>query len=129
MPGPLSGYKIVDLTAMISRPLTTMILADQGADVLIQNFRPGVAERMGLGEDAVPQVAPDILYVAISGFGERGPYAGKPVFDPLVQALSRLTTLQAGAAPLEPSRASSASYLARAGGCLSHTLGNPHVRF
>jgi crotonobetainyl-CoA:carnitine CoA-transferase CaiB-like acyl-CoA transferase len=104
MPGPLSGYKIVDLTAMISRPLTTMILADQGADVLIQNFRLGVAERMGLGEDAAPSRAGH-LYVSISGFGERGPYAGKPVFNPLVQALSRLTTLQAGAAPLEPSRA------------------------
>ena len=45
-----------------------------GADVFVQNFRPGVAERMGFGEDAVRAVAPDIVYVSISGFGETGPY-------------------------------------------------------
>ena len=66
------------------------------ADVFIQNFRPGVAERMGLGEDAVRAVAPDIVYVSISGFGETGPYAQKPVYDPLVQAMSGLATIQAG---------------------------------
>ncbi|MGH6885322.1 MAG: CaiB/BaiF CoA transferase family protein [Geminicoccales bacterium] len=160
MPGALSGYKIVDLTAMISGPLATMILADQGADVIkvenpvggdhtravssrrggfsasflnnnrnkrsialnlkdprgldvlkkliegadvfVQNFRPGVALRMGLGEAAVREIAPAIVYVSISGFGERGPYARKPVFDPLVQALSGLTTVQAGSDEARP---------------------------
>ena len=58
------------------------------ADVFVQNFRPGVAERMGLGEAAVRAVAPDIVYVSISGFGETGPYAQKPVYDPLIQAVS-----------------------------------------
>ena len=154
MPGPLHGYRIVDLTTMISGPLATMILADQGtdvikvenpdggdhtraaanrragfsasflnnnrgkrsivldlktqpakdallklaatADVFIQNFRPGVAERMGLGEDAVRAVKPDIVYVSISGFGDTGPFAGKPVYDPLIQAISGLATVQAG---------------------------------
>jgi crotonobetainyl-CoA:carnitine CoA-transferase CaiB-like acyl-CoA transferase len=66
------------------------------ADVFIQNFRPGVAERMGLGEAAVRAVAPAIVYVSISGFGERGPYAAKPAYDPVVQALSSLATIQAG---------------------------------
>jgi crotonobetainyl-CoA:carnitine CoA-transferase CaiB-like acyl-CoA transferase len=66
------------------------------ADVFVQNFRPGVVERMGVGEDAIRDVAPQIIYVSISGFGERGPYAAKPVYDPLVQALSGLTTIQAG---------------------------------
>jgi crotonobetainyl-CoA:carnitine CoA-transferase CaiB-like acyl-CoA transferase len=160
MPGPLSGYRIIDLTAMISGPLATMLLADQGADVVkvenpaggdhtrvvssrrggfsasflnnnrnkrslalnlkdprglevlmrliegadvfVQNFRPGVALRMGLGEEAVRKVAPAIVYVSISGFGERGPYANKPVFDPLVQALSGLTTVQAGSDEMRP---------------------------
>ncbi len=154
MPGPLHGYRIVDLTSMISGPLATMILADQGADVIkvenpdggdhtraannrrngfsasflnnnrnkrslaldlkdpqakealirlvatadvfVQNFRPGVAERMGLGEDALRAVAPRLIYVSISGFGEKGPFAGKPVYDPLVQAMSGLATIQAG---------------------------------
>ena len=62
----------------------------------MQNFRPGVAERMGLGEAAVRAVAPDIVYVSISGFGEAGPFAQKPVYDPLVQAVSGLATVQAG---------------------------------
>lgn len=154
MPGPLHGYRIVDLTSMISGPLATMILADQGADVIkvenpdggdhtrasnnrrngfsasfvnnnrnkrsvvldlkqpaareallrlvatadvfIQNFRPGVTERMGLGEDALRAVKPDLIYVSISGFGENGPFAGKPVYDPLVQAMSGLATIQGG---------------------------------
>ncbi len=66
------------------------------ADVFIQNFRPGVAERMGIGEDAIRAAAPSIVYVSISGFGDDGDYAGKPVYDPLVQALSGLATVQAG---------------------------------
>jgi crotonobetainyl-CoA:carnitine CoA-transferase CaiB-like acyl-CoA transferase len=66
------------------------------ADVFVQNFRPGVADRIGIGEAAIRQVAPDIIYVSISGFGEDGPFASKPVYDPLVQAMSGLATVQAG---------------------------------
>jgi crotonobetainyl-CoA:carnitine CoA-transferase CaiB-like acyl-CoA transferase len=51
---------------------------------------------MGLGEDAVRAVAPNIIYVSISGFGETGPYAQKPVYDPLIQAVSGLASIQAG---------------------------------
>ena len=59
----------------------------------MQNFRPGVAGRMGLGEAAVRAAAPGIVYVSISGFGEAGPYAQKPIYDPLVQGLSGLATV------------------------------------
>jgi len=154
MPGPLTGIRIVDLTSMVSGPLTTMILADQGADVIkvevpkvgdhtralatrrndvsanfinnnrnkrsivldlkapdgmaaakrliagadvfIQNFRPGVADRLGLGAEALLALNPKLVHVSIAGFGFEGPYADKPVFDPLIQALSGLTTVQAG---------------------------------
>jgi len=160
MSGPLSGYKIIDLTSMVSGPLATLILADQGAEVLkienprggdytrgvsnkngglsasflnnnrnkksitlnlkdqsaveilmrlvkgadvfVQNFRPGVAERIGVGEAAIRAVAPNIIYVSISGFGAKGPYAKKPVYDPLVQALSGLTSIQGGSDALRP---------------------------
>ena len=51
---------------------------------------------MGLGELMVRAARADIVYVSISGFGERGPFADKPVYDPLVQALAGLTTIQAG---------------------------------
>ena len=62
----------------------------------MQNFRPGVADRLGIGEEAIRAVAPKIVYVSISGFGEKGPYAHNPVYDPLIQAFSGLATVQAG---------------------------------
>ena len=150
----MDGFKIIDVTSMVSGPSATMLLADQGADVIkienpnggdhtrasantqkgfsanflnnnrskrsvalnlkedaarqallrlcrdadvfIQNFRPGVVDHMGIGEADVRAVAPDIIYVSICGFGDTGPYAAKPVYDPLIQALSGLATVQAG---------------------------------
>ena len=160
MPGPLDGYRIVDLTSNVSGPLATMILGDQGADVIkveapdggdatraggngragftasflnnnrnkrsivldlkkpaavrallrlaadadvfVQNFRPGVAERLGVGEEAVRAVAPRIVYVSISGFGEKGPFAAKPAYDPVIQGFSGIATVQAGSDEARP---------------------------
>lgn len=143
--GPLSGFRIVDVTQNLSGPMATMILGDQGADVIkieplgigdftramggtkrgvapafavinrnkrsvalnlrdprglellkrmvaradlfVQNHRPGVAERMGIGEAALRAVKPDLVYVSISGFGESGPYADQRVYDPVIQAI------------------------------------------
>jgi crotonobetainyl-CoA:carnitine CoA-transferase CaiB-like acyl-CoA transferase len=160
MPGPLDGFRIVDLTSNVAGPLGTMILGDQGADIIkveaidggdhtrtssqkrggfstsflnnnrnkrsiaidlkaaagrrallklceradafVQNFRPGVVERLGADEAAVRAVAPNIVYVSISGFGEVGPYAHKPVYDPIIQAYSGLATVQAGADDVRP---------------------------
>jgi len=158
--GPLEGIRIIDVTAMLSGPWATMILGDQGADVIkvevpgqgdhtrslghragglpaqflnlnrskrsvtidlkaaegrdllkrlcrtadvfVQNFRPGVVERLGVDEAAIRRVAPEIVYVSISGFGETGPFAAKPAYDPVIQALSGLTTVQAGADDQRP---------------------------
>jgi crotonobetainyl-CoA:carnitine CoA-transferase CaiB-like acyl-CoA transferase len=160
MPGPLDGYRVIDLTTMISGPMATMMLGDQGADVikveipsrgdqtraagnrknglsasflnnnrnkrsitidlkrpegravllrlaadadvLVQNFRPGVVERLGIGEDAVRERAPNIVYVSISGFGETGPYVAKPVYDPIIQAVSGLASIQGGSDAQRP---------------------------
>ncbi|MGD9531350.1 CaiB/BaiF CoA transferase family protein [Pseudonocardia sp.] len=66
------------------------------ADVVVQNFRPGVVDRLGVGYEATRAVNPRIVYLSISGFGEHGPYADRRVYDPIVQALSGLTTVQAG---------------------------------
>lgn len=66
------------------------------ADVFVQNFRPGAAERMGLGEDRVRALKPDIVYVSISGFGESGPYVHKRVYDPVIQALAGVMDMQGG---------------------------------
>jgi len=152
MDGPLEGYRIVDLTAMVSGPIATMMLAEQGADVIkieppgqgdlvraignarsgitplfatsnrskrsvvidlkqsegvallkrlvstadvfVQNFRPGTADRMGIGESVLRAVAPDLIYVSISGFGEKGPCAQQRVYDPIIQARSGLAAMQ-----------------------------------
>jgi crotonobetainyl-CoA:carnitine CoA-transferase CaiB-like acyl-CoA transferase len=156
----LNGYRIVDLTSNVAGPLATMILGDQGADVIkveppasgdstrsganrrggltagflnnnrnkrsivldlknpaarealfrlcagadafVQNYRPGVADRLGVGEEAVRNVAPNIVYVSISGFGEKGPYAQAPAYDPVIQGFSGLATVQAGSDRARP---------------------------
>jgi len=151
--GPLAGYRVLDLTTMISGPMATCLLGDQGADVIkieapgigdlvrmlgapregitatfattnrnkrsivldlkksqddlaafkklvatadvvVQNFRPGVVDRMGIGEANLRKINPKLIYVSISGFGESGPYSSKRVYDPVIQALSGLATIQ-----------------------------------
>jgi crotonobetainyl-CoA:carnitine CoA-transferase CaiB-like acyl-CoA transferase len=67
----------------------------ESADVVMQNFRPGVTDRLGIGYEDARAVRPDLIYASITGFGDTGPYAHKPVFDPLVQSLSGLTSVQA----------------------------------
>lgn len=160
MAGPLDGIRVLDLSTVISGPFATMLLGDQGADVIkvesvsapdhargaghgenqftatflnnnrnkravtldlksaegrdvllklaatadvfVQNFRPGVVERLGIGYEEIRKVRPDIVYASISGFGEQGPWVHKPVYDPIVQALSGLTTIQAGSDEARP---------------------------
>ena len=58
------------------------------ADVFIQNFRPGVAEKLGCGEDDLRKVNPSLVYCAISGFGQTGPSRDRPAFDTVAQAAS-----------------------------------------
>ncbi len=64
------------------------------SDVLVQNFRPGVADRLGFGEPASRALNPGLIYVSISGVGETGPYIRKRVYDPVIQALSGLADIQ-----------------------------------
>ena len=154
MPGPLDGIRVVDFTTMIAGPYGTMILADQGADVIkveapvnsdharragygqrhfsaafvnnnrnkrsmaidvkhsdgrklllklvetadvfVQNFRPGVMQRLGIDYDDLREVNPRLIYLSMSGWGEQGPWAHKPVYDPIIQALSGLASVQGG---------------------------------
>ena len=83
----------IDLKDAVGLAIVKRLVA--GADVLVQNFRPGTIERIGLGEDVVRALAHDIVYVSISGFGETGPYAHQRVYDPVIQALSGLAEIQA----------------------------------
>ena len=157
MAGALEGIRIVDLTAMITGPMATMMLADQGAevvkveppgvgdvmrylgsssrgissmyascnrnkqsvvlnigteegksivrelaaeaDVFVQNFRPGVIERLGLGEDVLRAENAELIYVSLNAFGESGPYAARPAFDHILQGMTGAAYIQGAGEP------------------------------
>jgi crotonobetainyl-CoA:carnitine CoA-transferase CaiB-like acyl-CoA transferase len=63
------------------------------ADIVLQNFRPGVMEKMGFGYEELRALKPDIILTSVSGFGQYGPYRDRPAFDPLGQAMSGLMSL------------------------------------
>ena len=152
MSGPLSGIKVIDISAVISGPMACQVLGDQGADVIkvepigmgditriggfrvgdisamyasanrgkrsialdlsqdsgveilkkmvetadviVQNFRPGAVEGMGIGPDVLMKINPDLIYVSISGFGSDGPYRDWRVYDPIVQSVSGVVSIQ-----------------------------------
>ena len=60
----------------------------EDADVVLENFRPSVSDRLGVGPEAVKAVNPDVIYCAISGFGHKGPRANEPAMDFFIQAFS-----------------------------------------
>lgn len=64
------------------------------ADVFVQNWRPGAAERLGLGEETLRADNPGLIYVSISGFGDSGPYRKRRVYDPIIQGLTGHTAIQ-----------------------------------
>src|SRR5690606_2214081 len=63
------------------------------ADVMTHNFRPGVMEKIGLDYGSVQSINPKIVYAAVTGYGNEGPWAAKPGQDLLVQSVSGLTQL------------------------------------
>ena len=71
----------------------------RGADVLIENYRPGVAERLGIGYETLSAENPALIYVAISGFGPDGPYADHPAYDTVIQGLGGFMRAQGDAQP------------------------------
>ena len=76
----------------LKSPAALQIVMDLAAscDVVVENFRPGVAERLGIGADALLAVNPKVVVVSISGFGQTGPLAARPAYDIVVQAMSGL---------------------------------------
>ncbi|MBS0479634.1 MAG: CoA transferase [Proteobacteria bacterium] len=154
--GPLSGVRVLDLSAYIAGPYGCTLLADQGADVikveppagdnlraypstlegenraflgvnrskrgvvldlkseagrarllalaaeadaLVHNFRPGVAERLGIDHPDLEAINPRLIYCAVTGYGEQGPLRGKAGYDQVLQAMTGMCVLQ-GKPPL-----------------------------
>lgn len=152
--GPLAGFRILDLTQVVSGPFCTMLLGDLGADVIkieppegdatrlfgrpfrngvtatflnfnrnkrgvvvdlklehgrdivrrlavkadaiIENNRPGVADRLGIGYADIRRANPKIIYCSICGFGPKGPHANAPAYDPVIQGYSGMAFVQGG---------------------------------
>jgi len=157
MPGPLSDYRVLELTSTVSGPMAGMILADQGADVikiepplfgdtarylgsmragmgamygvlnrnkrslvldlkndveksaffeliktadvLIENYRPGVVQGLGIDHEALLAINERLVYASISGYGQDGPYKNRRVYDPLIQATTGVAAEQGGDVP------------------------------
>ncbi|MGC1269747.1 MAG: CaiB/BaiF CoA-transferase family protein [Croceibacterium sp.] len=76
----------VELNTKLPEDLAAFDELVQGADVFIQNFRPGVAERLGVGAERLRAINPRLVYAAISGFGNDGPHRDRPAFDTVAQA-------------------------------------------
>lgn len=72
------------------------------ADVLVENFRPGVMDRLGVGPDHLRALNPRLIYCAISGFGQTGPWADRPAYDQIVQGAAGVMAItgDAESAPL-----------------------------
>lgn len=84
---------VLDLREPRGREILETLVAS--ADVFVQNFRPGVVERLGIDESALRRIRPELVYVSISAFGPTGPYAKKPAYDHVIQAVSGMAALQA----------------------------------
>jgi formyl-CoA transferase len=114
------GYSVIgeDSRAFLSlnrnkRSVTLDLKSDEGrrtflelaatADVVLENFRPGVAKRLGVAYEDVRAVNPRIIYASISGFGQTGPYASYPGYDLIAQAMTGVMSVmgEPGAAPVK----------------------------
>lgn len=71
----------------------------EGADVLVENFRPGVMDRLGLGYDTLKLANPTLIYCAISGFGQDGPWAANPAYDQIIQGAAGVMHVTGTGAP------------------------------
>ncbi|MFC3569844.1 CaiB/BaiF CoA transferase family protein [Paracoccus simplex] len=92
---------VLDLKDPADLALAKAIAAQ--VDVVVENFRPGVAARLGLGAEALRAANPRLVYCSISGFGQQGPFRDLPAYDLVVQAMSGLMagTGEEGGAPLK----------------------------
>ena len=88
-----AGKKSVTLDLKAERGKELLMVLVRTADVLVENFRPDVMSRLGLGYDVLKQENPSLIYCAISGFGQDGPRKGDPAYDQIVQGVSGVMSI------------------------------------
>ncbi len=98
------GKRTIELDLKSDSGRDTLIRLCATADVLVENFRPGTLERLGLGPDLLLDRNPDLVITRVSGFGQTGPYAGRAGFATLAEAMSGFASLsgEPDGAPLLP---------------------------
>src|SRR2546428_4894521 len=87
------GKKSICLNLRDARGQEVFAALVKKSDIVLENFRPGVMAKMGFGYERLRELNPGIILVSVSGFGQFGPYTGRPAFDPLGQAMSGLMPL------------------------------------
>jgi crotonobetainyl-CoA:carnitine CoA-transferase CaiB-like acyl-CoA transferase len=102
----------VDLKAPDGRAIVDRLV--RGSDVLMENMRPGVADRLGMGWARLSSLNPRLVYCSVTAFGSSGPYADRPGFDPLLQAMSGAMALQGFGGPPQYIRIALTDYYAAA---------------
>ena len=98
------GKRTITLDLKDAEDLETMLQLCDSADVLVENFRPGVLERLGLGPDVLHERNPDLVITRVTGFGQDGPYRDRPAFATQAEALSGFAAIngEPDGAPLLP---------------------------
>ena len=91
---------VIDLSTDEGKSLLKEMLAS--ADVVVENFRPGVMDRLGFDYETMKSINPRIIYASINGVGQNGPYAKRRVYDAIIQAISGVATLQSDPAQERP---------------------------
>jgi crotonobetainyl-CoA:carnitine CoA-transferase CaiB-like acyl-CoA transferase len=88
-----AGKKSVELN--LKDPADKQVFLDLAAraDVVVENFRPGVMARLGLGADRLRELNPSLVYCAVSGFGQEGPLSQRPAYDQIIQGLSGIMSI------------------------------------
>lgn len=96
------GKRAVTLDLKTSEGLAELLELARTADVLIENFRPGVATRLGFGPDVLRELNPGIITCSITGFGADGPYAKRPAYDTVISAVGAMYSQVVPAETLRP---------------------------
>ncbi|WP_375593177.1 CoA transferase [Algihabitans albus] len=96
------GKKSITLNLKTAKGVALLKRLAETADVLVENYRPGVMDRLGVGHEVLKAVNPRLIYCAISGFGQDGPWVDRPAYDQIVQGASGVMSITGDAetAPL-----------------------------
>ncbi|MBO9474786.1 CoA transferase [Shimia sp. R10_1] len=88
-----AGKKSVTVNLKHPEGRAALLKLVQSADILVENFRPGVMDRLGVGYQVLKQAKPTLIYCAISGFGQGGPWRHRPAYDQIIQGVSGVMSI------------------------------------